>query len=129
MKKDITTRKDIELLMKKFYEKVKNNTLLGYLFNDVAKVNWETHLPIMCNFWENVLFYTGNYEGNPLDLHKHLHRVMPLQQKHFQEWNHLFISTVDELFSGEKALLSKQRALKISAVLQSQILDTKTGDR
>jgi len=127
MKKDIATRKDIELLVTNFYGKIKKDMLIGPVFTDIARVNWEKHLPLMCDFWENALFYSGNYEGNPMDLHKHLHKVMPLQQKHFQQWNQLFVSTVDELFSGEKALLAKQRALKISSILQAEILDIKSN--
>ncbi len=59
MKKDIENRKDIELLVRSFYDKVKADDTIGYIFNDIAKVNWEKHLPVMFDFWENVLFYTG----------------------------------------------------------------------
>ena len=125
MKKDIATREDIELLVKRFYEKVKEDFLIGPLFTEIAKINWEKHLPLMADFWENALFFTGSYQGNPMDLHKHLQKAMNLQHEHFQQWNKLFLTTVDELFSGETALLAKQRALKISAILQAEILETK----
>ena len=125
MKKDIASRKDIECLVNQFYERVKADPLIGPVFTEIARVNWEKHLPLMCDFWENAILFTGCYQGNPMDLHKHLHKAMPLLQEHFQQWNHLFITTVDDLFSGEKALLAKQRALKISAILQAEILDTK----
>ena len=58
MKTDIRNRKDIEKLVNTFYDKVKTDDVIGYLFNDVAKVNWENHLPKMYNFWENILFFT-----------------------------------------------------------------------
>ena len=125
MKKDIASRKDIEYLVNQFYERVKADPLIGPVFTEIARVNWQKHLPLMCDFWENAILFTGCYQGNPMDLHKHLHKAMPLLQEHFQQWNHLFITTVDDLFSGEKALLAKQRALKISAILQAEILDTK----
>jgi hemoglobin len=123
MKKDIETKADIELLVNSFYDKVKVDPVIGYIFTDIAKVNWERHLPVMYTFWENALFYTGGYTGNPMELHKHLHRVMPLKAEHFRQWNKLFVSTVDLLFSGEKALLAKQRALSISNVIQIKILE------
>ena len=125
MKKDIASRKDIERLVNQFYERVKADLLIGPVFTEIARVNWEKHLPLMCDFWENAILFTGTYQGNPMDLHKHLHKAMPLLQEHFQQWNHLFITTVDGLFSGEKALLAKQRALKISAILQAEIIDNK----
>jgi hemoglobin len=124
-KKDICSRKDIELLVSTFYNRVKADETLGPVFTEIAKINWEKHLPVMCDFWENAILFTGSYQGNPMDLHTHLHKAMPLLQIHFQKWNQIFINTVDSLFKGEKALLAKQRALKISEVLQSKILDHK----
>ena len=62
MKTDIRHRKDIEKLVNSFYDKVKTDEVIGYLFTDVAKVNWELHLPKMYDFWENILFFSANYE-------------------------------------------------------------------
>ena len=122
MKKDIETIKDIQLLVDSFYEKVRADKIIGYIFTDVVKVNWEKHLPVMYRFWENTLFYTGTYEGNPMELHKHLHRIMPLTAEHFKQWILLFNTTLDEFFSGTNAELAKQRALSIATVMQLKIL-------
>lgn len=122
MKKDIDNRKDVELLITTFYEKVKADETIGYIFNDIAKVNWEKHLPIMFDFWENVLFNTGGYNGNPMIIHQHLNRVVPLSREHFKQWEKLFTATVDELFDGTNAILVKQRALSISTVMQMKIM-------
>lgn len=121
MRKDIETRDDIELLVNSFYEKVKADLVIGYIFTDVFKVNWEKHLPKMYDFWENNLFYTGTYSGNPMISHQHLHKMHPLSADHFERWVSLFTSTVDELFHGAKAKLAKQRANSISAVLQTKL--------
>jgi hemoglobin len=122
MKKDIEKRSDIELLINRFYDKVKADPLIGFIFNDIVKVNWERHLPVMYDFWENTLFYTGGYIGNPMEIHRRLNQLTPLRAEHFQQWTHLFTSTVDELFTGEKAVLAKQRAISISTVIQIKIL-------
>lgn len=123
MKKDIENRVDIELLVNAFYNKVKTDKVIGFIFNDLVKVNWEKHLPVMVNFWENALFYTGSYAGNPMNYHQHLHNnIIPLTLAHFEQWNNLFLSTVDELFEGEKATLAKQRAISISTAMQIKIL-------
>ena len=123
MKKDITSRKDIELLVNEFYTKVKQDRAIGFIFSDIAEVNWEKHLPVMYDFFENMLFYTGTYTGNPMELHKHVNRLFPLTTAHFDQWNHLFSSTVDELFEGTTASLVKQRAKSISTVMQIKILN------
>jgi hemoglobin len=127
MKGDIESKKDIEVLVNTFYEKVKADPLIGYIFNDVRKVNWDKHLPVMYDFWDNAIFYSGGYTGNPLKTHEQLHAFCHLDTKHFDRWTELFTSTVDELFEGDKAGLAKQRARSIAAVMQIKIFN-KSGD-
>lgn len=67
MKKDIKNRKDIELLVNKFYDKVKADKSISHFFTDTVHVNWKQHL-VMYDFWENIVFFTGAYEGNPMTL-------------------------------------------------------------
>ena len=121
-KNDIQTRNDIELLIRTFYDKVIKDETIGYIFNDVAKVNWEKHLPVMYDFWENVIFFTGNYNGNPMMVHKHLNDKTPLSAEHFKEWIKLFTQTVDDLFEGERAELTRQRAMSIATAMQVKII-------
>lgn len=122
MKTDIKNRNDIEILVNAFYDKIKTDTKIGYLFTDVAKVNWELHLPKMYSFWENILFSTGNYNGNPMVAHMELHKKSETKKMHFDHWNNLFDETVDELFEGKKAEEIKQRALNISAAMMYKTL-------
>jgi hemoglobin len=117
MKKDIHNRNDIIRLVDTFYEKIKTDQVIGFLFNEVAQINWENHLPKMYDFWENVLFFTGNFDGNPMQKHKELHNKCPLSHAHFDHWNEVFRITVDELFVGEKAEEIKLRAKSISDVI------------
>ena len=122
MKTDIRNRKDIELLVDTFYDKIKTDAVIGFLFTEIALVNWETHLPRMYDFWENILFYTGNYNGSPMQVHKDLHSKCPMNPEHFQHWVIVFTTTVDELFEGEKAIEIKERALNIAQVIQYKTL-------
>lgn len=121
MKKDIENREDIILLVNTFYDKVKPDETIGYFFNRVVDVDWEKHLPVMYNFWENIIFHTGGYSGNPMKLHMDLHQKSAMKKEHFNRWIHLFNETVDELFEGEKAEQAKQRALSIATVMQINI--------
>jgi hemoglobin len=120
-KTDINNREDIAFLIRSFYEKVKQNEKIGYIFNEVARINWEHHLPIMYDFWENIVFSTGNYKRNAIAVHKNLNQLEPLNKEHFAEWLRLWKETVDELFSGDNAELIKQRATSIATVMQISI--------
>jgi hemoglobin len=123
MKKDISSRKDIILLVNTFYEKVKANPEIGPFFTDLMKVNWDKHLQVMYDFWDNAIFYSGKYSGNPLKKHQHLHSLSALTPGKFTAWLQLFTNTVDELFEGEKATLAKQRANNIATVMQIKIIE------
>lgn len=123
MKTDIKNRSDIEKLVNTFYDKIQSNAEIGYFFNDVAKVNWKEHLPKMYNFWENILFSMGDYNGNPMIKHKELHEKSKMNQGLFQLWNVLFNETVDELFVGEKAEEIKRRSMNIAAAMMYKTLE------
>ena len=122
MKKDIGSKEDIPLLINTFYGKVRSNEAIGYIFNNIAQVNWEAHLPVMYDFWESVIFHSGPYARNPIAVHKALHAKHPLSPAHFSEWLRLFKETVDELFEGNNAEAAKQRAESIATVMQLKIL-------
>lgn len=118
MKKDIESVADIELLVNAFYEKVKTDPSIGPFFKHV---DWKKHLPVMYQFWQNAIFYSGGYNGNPLMTHQQINEGHPLTREHFNTWIQLFIATVDELFAGEKATIAKQRAISIATVMQIKI--------
>lgn len=60
---DIQSDKDVEVLVHDFYSKVQVNDRPGYIFNDVAKVDWDDHLPKMVSFWSNFLFKRAGTRG------------------------------------------------------------------
>jgi hemoglobin len=115
---DIENRTDIENLMKSFYAKALRDKTIGYIFSDVAKIDLEHHLPIIVDFWEMILFGTVNfqekYHRSPMQKHIELNHKEPLISKHFDAWLKLLYSTVDEMFSGEKADSVKYRAKAIA---------------
>ena len=117
LKKDISSFEDIKLLVNKFYEKVNKDDILAWIFNDLSKVNWKIHLPVMYDFWSTILLGTKNYKGQPFDVHLYL----PVDERHFNRWVTLFEETVDENFSGETAKEAKLRANTISEIFQYKI--------
>ncbi len=114
MKKDITTRDDIQLLVDQFYDQVKVDAVIGPIF---GHVDWPHHLPIMYNFWSTMLLGDQSYMGNPFQ--KHL--PLPLKPEHFQRWLTLFTKTVDDHFAGDKAEEVKMRANSIAGIFQHRM--------
>lgn len=119
---DITNRMDIEKLMRAFYAKILSDEVIGHYFTEVMHLDLEAHIPVLCDFWEGILFQTGSYHGAMYQRHLHLNQKSPFEKKHFTRWTDAFIATINELFEGEKAELAKQRALSISMIMQSKML-------
>ena len=118
MKKDITDRNDLELIIKEFYMKVRTDKIIGHFFTDVMHVNWETHLPAMIDFWENLLFFNNDYEGNPMSIHKTIDKKHPMKKKDFNRGLKLFNTTIDYHFEGVNAENIKMKANRIAKVMQ-----------
>ena len=97
---DITNRQDIVRLVDAFYERIRKDDKLGPIFEDIAHVNWETHLPRMYDFWDSVIFRTGTFRGNPLVTHAKLGPMANMGRATFDRWLTLFRETVSELFTA-----------------------------
>jgi hemoglobin len=123
MIKDITSRNDIEILIIHFYEKVKPDPTIGFIFTKLVPIDWEHHIPVIVDFWESILLDNPVYKKNAMEAHYTLNNKIPLKKIHFEAWLSLFIATVDEFFAGEIATLAKTRAKSIAAVMQYKMED------
>ena len=118
---DIEERSDIMLLVNRFYEKLLVDEVVGYLFTDIARINLEEHLPILCDFWETMLFDNMIYRGNPMEKHLALNLKEKLLPQHFDRWMMHWESTIKENFKGEKADKAIERARNIALLMQYKV--------
>lgn len=121
MKHDILNREDIIILVNSFYNHVKRDKQIGPFFSEVIKVNWNSHLPKMYDFWESVIFKTGTYRGNTFRVHENIHNLRALTSDDFNHWLLLFEVTVNELFEGKNAEYSKQQANQLATIMTSKL--------
>lgn len=117
-KKDIDDKIDLEHLINIFYAKLLSDKSVSYIFTDVAKIDLETHLPKIIDFWNLSLFGKGDYSNNVMKIHLDLNEEEKLQEKHFKSWLNTFYETVDENFLGKNAEIIKTKALSIATVMQ-----------
>ena len=113
---DISNEQDIKVLVNSFYQKVDGDELLAPIFNQIAQVDWAEHLPTMYRFWSSILFRTTAYRGQPWPKHA----VLPVNSTHFARWLALFKQTVDEHFSGPKAVEAKNAAASIADTFENR---------
>ena len=120
-KSDIENRGDIELLMDRFYSQLMVDPEIGFIFTDIAKIDLKKHLPILVDFWEAIIFQTGQYQGNPMQVHMALHQKQELTEDHFNRWMQLFKQTLDQLFEGDRTEMAKMRAFLIAGTMKTKL--------
>ena len=119
--KDIENIEDIEILINRFYDQARNSPVIGPIFNDVVKVDWDLHLPKMYAFWSSMLLGDRSYSGNPMQKHIELSKLTKMSGAEFSEWVSIFKSTINELYEGPKADEAKQRADNIARLMLHKI--------
>jgi len=117
VKADISNLEDIQLLVNTFYSRVRENELLGPIFNGILKDRWTEHLEKMYRFWQTILLEVPTYSGSPFPPHAKL----PVSQLHFDTWLQLWHGTLDEFFAGEKAEEAKWRGARMAEMFMFKI--------
>lgn len=124
---DINSPEDIKLLVNKFYDGVKQDSILGHIFHEIIGEDWSHHLPIMYRFWETVLLNTTGYTGNAVQKHITVDKRIPLEQKHYDQWLLLWKKTIDSLFAGEVAENAKKRASMMMQLIAMKVQWAREG--
>lgn len=114
----IKNRNDINKLVNSFYLKIRNDELLGNIFELHLANTWTEHLDKMTDFWETNLLGVAKFKGSPTQKHIQVDNNVNhiIEQKHFGRWLQLWFETIDELFIGEYAEKAKNSARKMSTV-------------
>lgn len=121
MSEDLSGRDDVELLLWCFYSKALSDPVLAEPFAQLRAKGLRSHLPVMCDFWETVLFRAGLYHGSALTAHRELHAHHPLSARHFVRWLTLWTDTVDELFAGPCAERAKLQAGRVAKAMHRRL--------
>ncbi|AIL65777.1 Group 3 truncated hemoglobin ctb [Rickettsiales bacterium Ac37b] len=105
------TESMIKELVYNFYEEVRNDDLIGNIFEKIIDGNWDEHLSRMCDFWSSIILSTARYKGQPLL--KHLN-IPNLNQEHFLRWLHIFEKHAYNIFPKDVALSFVHKAYRIA---------------
>lgn len=122
---DIQNREDIELLVNSFYDEVRRDAVIGFIFDEIIGSDWSHHLPVMYRFWESILLHSASYQGQPVLRHILVDQRIPLVKAHFDQWLLLWNRTVDSLFAGDVAADAKKRASLMISLIQLKIRDAR----
>jgi hemoglobin len=118
---DLADRADVEVFLQRFYARVFDDDSLAEPFAELRAKGLDSHLPVMCDFWETVLFGAGLYHGNAFLVHRQLDNRHPLCAKHFTRWLTLWIATLDEMYRGPVAQRAKVQAGRIAKSMHRRL--------
>ena len=125
---DIRSRKEVDFLVRRFYDQVRKHDALGPIFNGVVK-DWDSHLIHLSDFWEMILLQTGPGAGkfNPVKVHRNVDAEVDniIEQAHFGNWLELWFQTLDRYFEGEKANYAKEHARRMAHMLFMRIWEAR----
>lgn len=110
---------EIRELVHAFYGRVREDPLLGPVFDDRLEGRWSSHLERMCRFWGAVLHATGGYRGDPVGSHA---GIPGLEPDHFRRWMELFRATAEATLPPHRAADITARAARMRVVLERHSL-------
>lgn len=125
---DLATRADVESLLRRFYGRVLVDDVLAGPFADIRERGLDSHLPVMCDFWETVLFRAGLYRGSALRVHRLVHDRHQLCANDFLRWLRLWNDTIDQMFDGPVADHAKVQATRIARAMHQRLTATDSSE-
>ncbi|MAP96464.1 MAG: globin [Ponticaulis sp.] len=90
----------ISELIEEFYTRVRQDALIGPIFENAIGDHWAPHLATMKDFWSSMVLATNRYDGRPLPKHMALPGLTP---QHFEAWLALFYQTLKDIAPTQEA--------------------------
>lgn len=109
------TEDGIRTMVEAFYGRVREDALLGPVFEGRLSGEWPEHLDRMVDFWSSVLLASGRYRGDPRARH---HAIPEMRPAHFDRWLELFEEVLTEVFPPHTARDVLWRARRMRLVLE-----------
>ena len=132
-KHDVQSRTDLEQIVEKFYAVMLKDPIVGFIFTDVAQIDLLEHLPIIVDFWADIVLRNNTaekrqYSGNALQKHVELSQKLSLKPGHFTRWLYLFSHAVREHHCGPNAEMMIERAELVAKSISAATSGLKKAD-
>jgi hemoglobin len=108
------TEDDLQRLVQAFYGRVRDDALLGPIFNGAIE-DWDHHLGKLQAFWSSVMLGSGRYKGQPMAVH--LRQETHMTPEAFTRWLQLWNETTADLLDPLAARALQEKAARIAESL------------
>jgi hemoglobin len=123
--RESVSEEQIATLVDTFYTRVRQDEVLGPIFERVIGDEWAPHLEKMRAFWSSLVLASGRYKGNPMVAH--LMIAPPIGARHFDRWLNLWRQTTAELFPQPVASIFVRKAESMAERLLETIVQYQTS--
>ena len=113
------TAEQIDLVMTRFYAKVRKDPVLGPIFDGHID-NWPEHEAKIAAFWRNAIMFERSYDGNPMRAHM---MAGDVRADHFDGWLALFDGVLETTLPAESANAWSTLAHRIGRGLRMGVQD------
>lgn len=108
------SEEDIARLVPAFYERVRQDPVLGPIFNGAID-DWPHHMEKLQAFWSSLMLATGRYKGRPMVAHvRHEQHMTP---DNFARWLTLWRQVSGEILPPGAAAAFQEKADRIAESL------------
>ncbi|MFA5564996.1 MAG: group III truncated hemoglobin [Acidimicrobiia bacterium] len=123
-KLDLDNRTEIHNFVVEFYRAIVFDDLLQEVFEQIAEVDWNSHIPRLVDYWCKVLIGENRYNGAMFQAHQDVHEIEDFQPAWFEQWHKLFWETLDAGWEGPHVEHAKEHALKNLGSLARRLMGT-----
>ncbi len=110
------TIEKIREMVELFYSRTQHDDLLGPIFDQRVE-DWEAHYEKMTRFWSSAAINAGTYSGRPIEAHK----FGGLTKAHFDRWVEMFITTANDVFAEQDAVVFTDLGKKMASSIAMRI--------
>lgn len=120
------TEDSLQLLIHTFYGEVREDPLIGPVFNRAID-DWPEHLDKLQAFWSSVMLTSGRYKGRPLPAHiRHADSISPAS---FDRWLAIWRDVTNRILDPASAEAMQEKARRIAESLSLGIAFHQDPDR
>ncbi|MCG8393076.1 MAG: group III truncated hemoglobin [Pseudomonadales bacterium] len=118
---DLDCREHIDAMVHGFYRRLLDDPVMAPLFLDVARVDLERHLPVICQYWHKMLLGERGYQRHMMEKHRALDDREPLTGDHHERWLGHFMANLEGRFAGPYTDRARHIAQRVMHNLYMQL--------
>lgn len=118
---DLDSREQIDAMVLGFYRRMLEDPEMAPVFFDVAGIDLNKHLPLICQYWHKMLLGDHSYQRHMMQKHRDLDDKFRLTGVHHERWLGHFMANLEGRYAGPNTDRARRLAARIMDNLYLQL--------